>query len=95
MGRWYHLGFNYDSRRMFCSKFVHEVFREALGVEIGTVQTFGELLECKPDQALGFWKLWFFGRIPWTRRTVTPASQLASPLLQAVFGADIACAAGD
>lgn len=84
MGLWYHTGFNYESRRMFCSKFVHEVYREALGLEIGTVETFGELLRRNPEEGLGFWKLWFFGRIPWARRTVTPASQLCSPALRNV-----------
>jgi hypothetical protein len=85
MRLWYHTGFDYDSPRMFCSKFVHEVFREALGVEIGTVETFGELLQRNPQQNLEFWKLWFFGRIPWARRTVTPASQMLSPTLHTVI----------
>lgn len=85
MGTWYHLGFNYDSQRMFCSKFVHEVYREALGVEIGEVETFSALLHRNPGERLGFWKAWFFGFIPWMRRTVTPASQLNSPLLKTVL----------
>ncbi len=85
VGRWYHTGFKYDSPRMFCSKFVHEVYREALGVDIGTVETFSELLHRNPEEKLGFWKWWFFGRIPWSRRTVTPASQLLSPLLRTVI----------
>ena len=84
MGVWYHTGFKYDSARMFCSKFVHEVYREALGVDIGTVETFSELLHRNPEEKLGFWKWWFFGRIPWSRRTVTPASQMLSPLLRTV-----------
>jgi len=84
MGRWYHTGFNFDSARTFCSKFVHEVYREALGVDIGTVETFSELLHRNPEEKLGFWKWWFFGRIPWSRRTVTPASQLNSPALRTV-----------
>jgi hypothetical protein len=85
MGRWYHLGFAYESPRTYCSKFVHEVYREALGVDIGVVETFGELLQRNPRESLGFWKLWFFGRIPWQRKTVTPASQLSSPALRTVW----------
>jgi hypothetical protein len=84
MGLWYHTGFKYESRRMFCSKFVHEVYREALGLEIGTVETFGELLRRNPEEDLGFWKLWFFGRIPWGRKTITPASQLRSQVLRTI-----------
>lgn len=85
MGQWYHTGFKYDSTRMFCSKFVHEAYCEALGIDIGTVETFSELLRRNPEERLGFWKWWFFGRIPWTRRTITPASQLQSPLLHTVM----------
>lgn len=85
MGLLYHTGFRYESKRMFCSKFVHEVFRDALGVEVGRVETFGELLQRHPATSLRFWKIWFFGRIPWNRLTVTPASQLESSALTTVF----------
>lgn len=85
MGRWYHLGFKYESARTFCSKFVHEVYREALGIDIGEVETFSELLRRNPGEPLGFWKLWFFGFIPWQRKTVTPASQLQSPRLNTIW----------
>ncbi|MDE0856583.1 MAG: YiiX/YebB-like N1pC/P60 family cysteine hydrolase [Nevskia sp.] len=85
MGRWYHLGFRYESTRMFCSKFVHEVYREALGIDIGVVETFSELLRRNPGESLGFWKLWFLGRIPWQRKTITPASQLQSERLTTVW----------
>jgi hypothetical protein len=85
MGKLYHLGFDFDSRLQFCSKFVHEIYRDALGVEIGTVQTFRELLQRNPESPLKFWKAWFLGRIPWDRRTLTPASQYESPLLRTVY----------
>lgn len=81
MGKLYHLGFDLDSRRQFCSKFVYEVYRDALGVEVGTVLTFAELLQRNPTSPLTFWKFWFLSRIPWTRRTITPRSQLECDLL--------------
>jgi hypothetical protein len=84
MGQWYHLGFDFDSRRQFCSKFVYEVYREALGVEVGTIESFRSLLERNPTYPLTFWKCWFLGRIPWQRRTVTPGSQYECELLQSV-----------
>jgi len=34
---------------------------------------------------LGFWKVWYFGRIPWQRETVTPASVLSSAQLRPIF----------
>jgi hypothetical protein len=85
MRHWYHLGFDLDSRRQFCSKFVYEIYREALGVSIGTVQSFRDLIEKNPTSPLAFWKMWFMGRIPWDRRTITPGTQYESELLQPVY----------
>lgn len=85
MGTFYHLGFRFDSKRQFCSKFVHECFRDALGVRLGKVETLQGLLEQNPRASVGFWRAWYFGFIPWQRRTLTPASQLADDALETVF----------
>lgn len=77
----YHLGFNLDSGRQFCSKFVYEVYREALSIELGRIETFDQLLHSNPTAHLKFWQVWFFGRIPWQRRTITPASLYFCPQL--------------
>lgn len=84
MGIPYHAGFNYESRKLFCSKLVYEVFRDVLGIEVGELETFRELLSKKQDPSLFFWRLWFFGFIPWQRLTVTPASQMISKRLLTV-----------
>ncbi|MDX6019920.1 YebB family permuted papain-like enzyme [Scandinavium sp. V105_16] len=70
----YHTGFDYESSKQFCSKFVFDIYKEALSVNIGNVETFSELLNSNPDAKLNFWKFWFLGAIPWERKTVTPAS---------------------
>lgn len=76
LNRFYDLGFNFDSKRLFCSKFVYLVYK-SIGTEVGRLQTFKDLLDEKPPaSAIRFWKFWFFGRIPFERRTITPASQL-------------------
>ena len=75
MGKTYDLGFNLDSNRLFCSKFVSKVYA-SIGISVGEIQTFGDLLEENTSHSLSFWKLWFLGSIPWERRTITPASQL-------------------
>ncbi|MGB0203871.1 MAG: YiiX/YebB-like N1pC/P60 family cysteine hydrolase [Neptuniibacter sp.] len=85
MGRFYHLGFNFDSERQFCSKFVYLTFKEALGIEIGKVQTFRQLLAENPQASVNFWRCWYFGFIPWERKTITPTSQLIDPQLIEVF----------
>jgi hypothetical protein len=85
MGRLYDTGFNLQSRRQFCSRFVREVLQESTGVEVGEVTTFREMLERKPGTDLRLWKAWYFGRIPWQRATVTPESRYVSPSLTVVF----------
>jgi hypothetical protein len=84
-GVFYDTGFDLHSRRQFCSRFVREVLLEATGRPVGEVETFAHLLARAPGTDLGFWQLWYFGRIPWARETVTPASLLESPALRPVF----------
>ncbi|WP_176114459.1 YebB family permuted papain-like enzyme [Burkholderia cepacia] len=95
----YDTGFDLASRRQFCSRFVREVVRDATRIVLGDVETFDALLRRNPDHPLGFWKIWYFGRIPWQRRTVTPASLMDSPELRVVADtrdrADDACSRGD
>ncbi|TAL51742.1 MAG: hypothetical protein EPN89_02895 [Methylovulum sp.] len=85
MGKLYHLGFRYLSSRQFCSKLVYDAYLVAAGVEIGTLESFQALLKRQPETSLGFWRLWFLGRIPWTRLTITPASQLTSDKLETIW----------
>ena len=85
MGLRYSLGFDFDSQGEFCSKFAYEIYREVLGVEIGRVETFREVVDRSGDARLWFWRCFFFGAIPWNRRTVTPASILESPLLEPIL----------
>lgn len=81
----YDTGFDLHSPRQFCSRFVREVLQQATGVAVGQTETFSELLARRPGASLGFWRVWYFGRIPWGRETVTPASLLASDALRPVF----------
>lgn len=85
LGTFYDTGFNLHSRRQFCSRFVREVLDEATGIQVGEVETFAQLLNRRPGADLSFWTAWYFGRIPWSRETVTPASLLVSPDLEPVF----------
>ncbi len=85
LGVLYDTGFDFRSSRQFCAKYVYEVLRQATGHPVGDVQSFEQLLQLNPDVKLGFWKLWFFGRIPWQRQTLSPVSIMNSPLLGMVF----------
>ncbi len=81
----YDTGFDLDSRRQFCSRFVREVMAEATGVELGEVEDFATLLRRNPQADQEFWRVWYFGNIPWQRRTVTPASLLNDGRMRVVF----------
>lgn len=85
MGRFYSLGFDLRSRKTFCSKFVRDVVYAGTHQSIGEVETFDHLLHRNPHAPLLFWRLWFLGFVPWQRTTVTPASELSSPLLKIVI----------
>ncbi len=85
LGILYDTGFDLHSRRQFCSRYVREVVGEATGTSIGEVETFAALLARQPATGLGFWRLWYFGRIPWSRETVSPANLLRSSALTTVF----------
>ncbi len=90
MGIFYHFGFHYDSPRLFCSKLVHDCYLEATGRQVGHLETFRALLSANPGAPVWFWRIWFFGHIPWERRCVTTTSQLQSAMLTTVFDSSIA-----
>lgn len=91
LGRMYDTGFNLRSdRRQFCSRFVREVLQEAAGADLGEVTTFADLLAQNPGVDLRLWRAWYFGKIPWKRTTVTPASLYRSPALTVVFDGRLA-----
>lgn len=90
MGIAYDTGFDLHSRRQFCSRYAREVLREATGTSLGEVETFAHLLERNPSAGLAFWRVWYFGRIPWARETVTPGSLLVSTALRPVFDGRVA-----
>jgi len=88
MGQLYHLGFKYNSSKQFCSKFVYDVYKTALDIEVGYLESFDQLLKSRPDTSLLFWRMWFLGFIPWSRITITPASQLESDLLETICSSE-------
>ncbi len=81
----YDTGFDLHSRRQFCSRYVREVLQEATGIAFGRVESFSTLFADNPQADLGFWRIWYFGYIPWQRETVTPASLLDDAKLTRIF----------
>lgn len=70
----YDLGFDLDSKKTYCSKFVREVYKEVLDIDLGEVENFKTLLTKNKKMSLIFWKIWYLFNIPWERKTVSPAS---------------------
>lgn len=89
IGKLYHLGFKYDSSRLYCSKLVHDSYLEATEREVGRIETFRELLSANPDAPVWFWRVWFFGFIPWERRCVTTTSELKDKNFVTVFDTEL------
>ena len=85
----YDTGFDLHSRRQFCSRYVREVLHEASGVELGEIENFETLLKQNPRANQGFWRIWYFGDIPWQRETVTPASLLRDSSMRVVFDGQV------
>lgn len=81
----YDTGFNLHSPRQFCSRYVREVLDEAAGIKLGEVENFAILLQRNPQADQRFWRMWYFGSIPWQRETVTPASLLRDARLLVFF----------
>lgn len=85
LGLPYDQGFDYsDDKKSFCSKFVYNVYK-SVSIEMGSLHTFQEVLDENPDMDLGFWKTWFFGRIPYQRVTISPAQQIRDTKYVSVF----------
>ena len=89
LGILYDSGFNLLSHRQFCSRFVREVLQESMGIAVGEIMTFHDLLGRNPKTDQRLWKLWYFGRIPWERTTITPESLYVSPALTVVFDGEL------
>ena len=76
MGRWWRPDFKDESERRFGSKFVHEVYRQALGIDLAEVETFSELLRRDPQESPGLWKRGLLGFIAWRRKVAMPAGRM-------------------
>lgn len=84
LGRVYDFYFNYDAPRLFCSKFVYDLIKQSTGIEVGKVQTLGEIRDSNPQGDTTFWEYWFLGNVPWEQRTITPQNMYEDAKLMTV-----------
>ena len=64
---------------------MREVLEDAAGIRLGETEDFHTLLQRNPQADQTFWRMWYFGNIPWKRETVTPASLLRDNRLVVYF----------
>jgi uncharacterized protein YycO len=88
MGRLYDFGFNYQSSRTFCSKFVYDAYLVGCGITIGQMESVEAILDKCPVDSIGFWKIWFCGFIPRKNLTVTPHSQYVDSQFMEIYSND-------
>lgn len=77
----YNFSFNLEGYGTYCSKFIYEVYKESLGIEVGKVETGKDLFDRFKktpyfSEDIWFWKLWFLGHLPLDSKVVTPQSQI-------------------
>ncbi len=84
-GRPYDLGFAWSDDRIYCSELVWKIYRRALGLDIGTLETIGDLDLTSPAVQAKMRERWG-DAIPLQEPVISPARMFASPLLVTVHG---------
>ena len=93
MGIRYNTTFDVEGWGLFCSKFVHLLYKSVFAQDIGQVQTLKEIEDAytgaKKKQLRRFWKTYYnvmgYTDLPRKLKTVTPASMYLDPQLEAVY----------
>ncbi|OFZ05419.1 MAG: hypothetical protein A2X97_11095 [Bdellovibrionales bacterium GWA1_52_35] len=90
LGISYDLKFNFDNDKQYCSKFVYQIYKAALGIEVGQIETLGIIMDRMKSsptyqEDIAFWTFYYGGTIPREQRIITPESQYRDPLLRTVL----------
>jgi hypothetical protein len=83
-GRPYDLQFRWSDERMYCSELVWKMYKEALDLEIGEIETFRDFSLSDPTVARKLEER-FGARIPLDEKVVSPASMFESERLVTVY----------
>lgn len=83
-GRPYDSFFSWDDDRIYCSELVYKIYRNALGLEIGTTGRLQDFDLTHPIVAAKLRER-YGGHIPQTDSVISPAAQFHSPNLIEVF----------
>lgn len=83
VGKPYDLYFEWSDARIYCSELVWKMYRDAMGIEIGSLQKLREFDLADPAVKAKMRER--YGKnIPLDERVISPASMFDSPLLQTV-----------
>jgi len=83
-GRPYDLQFQWSDERIYCSELVWKTYEEALGIEIGELETFRDFNLSDPAVAKKLEER-FGARIPLDEKVISPASMFESDRLMTVY----------
>lgn len=83
-GREYDSFFDWSDKQIYCSELAWKIYKSALGLEVGTMQRFGEFDLTNPLAKAIIQQRWG-GRPPLNEPVITPASIFDSSLLRLVY----------
>jgi hypothetical protein len=92
-GRPYDWRFAWTDDELYCSELVWKMYRRALGIEVGRLQTLGDFDLSDPEVRKMITRRWG-GAVPWDETVVSPAAVFDSPLLELVHSKGTAPADG-
>lgn len=83
VGRDYDLYFEWSNKRIYCTELVWKMYKEALNIEVGKLQTFRDFDLSHPYVQAMIKKRWGT-KVPYDEKVISVDSMFASPILQTV-----------
>lgn len=85
LGKDYDIYFGWSDEKIYCSELVWKIYKEALGIEIGQLQTLQDF-DLSHETVKEKMRERYGDRIPLTEKVISPASMIQSDLLFTVTG---------
>ena len=83
-GRPYDLYFEWNDKRIYCSELVWKIYKNGIGIEIGTLKKLGDFDLSSPEVKRKL-KERYGDAVPLDEKVISPESMFNSPLLETVF----------
>jgi len=83
LGKSYDVYFNWSDEKIYCSELVWKIYKEAAGIEIGTLENLSEF-DLSSDYVQSIMKERYGNNIPLDEKVISPAAMFNSSLLVTV-----------